>query len=622
MWHGPHGLPWGGPGASSVSSWRSSSQTRASSAQGRDQGRTWHRLRAWWQAYQWLLVAGLALVTVGLALVGSQRPGVEETLAERALAVLVLFGIGSPRFDLYPHPAARASRWLFTIVALFTLSKVWAALFGDQLVLLRIRRLRDHAVVCGLGDTGTALATALHAAGIPVVALERIASGGVTTCRERGVLTHVGDGREPDVLRLLRIERARFLVAVAGDDGTNAEIVARTRALLAGRENSPLTCLLHLQDLGLYRLMREVELAGDEPGCVRLECFNLLERAAAVLLDEQPFPERGAAAGVPHVLVVGVGRLGHSLIAHAARRWNTEAGRPRVTAIDAEASGRVARLLAMQPAVSKRFEVAPLLLDPADAQFTSGRFLAEIESETPVDAVYVCLPDDGAALAAALALRAAFGGRSVPIAVRTRRDVGLASLMDGVETRDTLRSTLCVFPLLERTCTADLVLRGTHEILAQAIHGVYLQEAREKGREGDRPSSKPWHELADPFKESSRRQADHTQAMLRAVGCRIGPLGDWDQASFEFRPAEIDRMARMEHARWSDERKREGWAFGAKRDDVRKHNPLLVSWEDLPEEVREENRDAIRALPALLARADFAIVREREAAISSAPAIS
>ena len=55
---------------------------------------------------------------------------------------------------------------------------------------------------------------------------------------------------------------------------------------------------------------------------------------------------------------------------------------------------------------------------------------------------------------------------------------------------------------------------------------------------------------------------------------------------------------------------RDGWkpTNGAKDPD-RKLHPTLVPWDELPEAEKEKDRDAIRGLPAMLARAGFELRR-------------
>lgn len=57
------------------------------------------------------------------------------------------------------------------------------------------------------------------------------------------------------------------------------------------------------------------------------------------------------------------------------------------------------------------------------------------------------------------------------------------------------------------------------------------------------------------------------------------------------------------------ERRRSGWTFTTVRDNARKHHPLLVPWDQLPENELEKDRVTIRMLPWLIAKAGFGVRR-------------
>ena len=65
----------------------------------------------------------------------------------------------------------------------------------------------------------------------------------------------------------------------------------------------------------------------------------------------------------------------------------------------------------------------------------------------------------------------------------------------------------------------------------------------------------------------------------------------------------------MEHVRWVEDRLRQGWRLGPCRDVAGKRSPYLVSWDELSEEVRDLDRDSVRAIPALVADSGLSIVR-------------
>src|SRR3990172_4517866 len=185
-------------------------------------------------------------------------------------------------------------------------------------------------------------------------------------------------------------------------------------------------------------------------------------------------------------------------------------------------------------------------------------------------------------------------------------DAGLAALLRGEEaTGSEGFGNLHAFGLLDRTCRLDLLFGGTHEALARAIHEDYVLNQKKIGQTSrTNPSMVSWDELPEGLKESNRRQADHIGIKLKAIGCGIASLTDWDAKLFEFTPEEVERMAGMEHNRWNEERRLEGWTYNsAPKDPDRKTSPHLVPWDQLPDGIKEYDRNTIRGLPAFLAQA-------------------
>ncbi|MCU0293128.1 MAG: RyR domain-containing protein [Thermoanaerobaculaceae bacterium] len=143
------------------------------------------------------------------------------------------------------------------------------------------------------------------------------------------------------------------------------------------------------------------------------------------------------------------------------------------------------------------------------------------------------------------------------------------------------------------------------ECLARAIHEAYrLQRAREAS-----PDLGEWETLPGTLKASNAQQADDMLAKLERVGCQAVAVTGRDIALLTFSGAEVEVMAEMEHGRWTLERLRDGWRWGPKKDIDRKVSPCLVGWGELPEDVREWDREAVRAIPAILARVGLEVRR-------------
>ncbi len=162
--------------------------------------------------------------------------------------------------------------------------------------------------------------------------------------------------------------------------------------------------------------------------------------------------------------------------------------------------------------------------------------------------------------------------------------------------------------MFSRLVVRDVLLGAARDDLAKAIHEKYVKDQEGKKPASD-PSMQPWDKLSENLRESNRRQADHIPEKLRRVGCGFAPVTDKEPAIFEFTPAEIETMAELEHERWTSERLLDGWLYGEKRDVENKISPYLVPWNDLTDDVKEWDRQAMRGLSEFLGKAKFEIYR-------------
>ena len=64
----------------------------------------------------------------------------------------------------------------------------------------------------------------------------------------------------------------------------------------------------------------------------------------------------------------------------------------------------------------------------------------------------------------------------------------------------------------------------------------------------------------------------------------------------------------MEHGRWVVERTKSGWRYAQVRDNDRKLRPSLISWEDLPEDEKQKDYDAVLQIPVYLKACGLKIV--------------
>ena len=183
-----------------------------------------------------------------------------------------------------------------------------------------------------------------------------------------------------------------------------------------------------------------------------------------------------------------------------------------------------------------------------------------------------------------------------PIATTTRGDVGPVIITDP-----------------ERLVQSPAVLSaGTVELMARLIHLDYLASQGVAGDEAPDPAAparRPWADLPESFREANRDQARDVGRKVEAIDCR---LSETRRDPAVLTDAEIEQLARMEHERWSDERRGAGWTWAETRDDEARTHPDLRAYDELSEEAKEKDRRAVRRMHVLAALLGLVIICRRE----------
>ena len=135
--------------------------------------------------------------------------------------------------------------------------------------------------------------------------------------------------------------------------------------------------------------------------------------------------------------------------------------------------------------------------------------------------------------------------------------------------------------------------------LGKIIHKNYLTVSLKK--KSQEPSLQDWPKLNDSLKESNCQQADHIFEKLNRINYTINLATDDKIELKKFSKSEIEIMAQMEHARWNIERFLDGWRKGPK-DVSKRISPYLVSWSELPEDIKDLDRKAVKKIPEILAK--------------------
>jgi hypothetical protein len=155
------------------------------------------------------------------------------------------------------------------------------------------------------------------------------------------------------------------------------------------------------------------------------------------------------------------------------------------------------------------------------------------------------------------------------------------------------------------------------EKLAEAAHEVFCGHLREEGykygpetRESDKihSSLRPYSELSENEKEQNRNNVRDIPNKLLSIGYAMIPVRGKEKPS-ALGEEEVERLVRIEHKRWMQEKLDTGWKFAKETAKSKKRHRLLVPWEDLPPEEKEKDYVLVKGIPQILAKAGYTIVR-------------
>lgn len=184
----------------------------------------------------------------------------------------------------------------------------------------------------------------------------------------------------------------------------------------------------------------------------------------------------------------------------------------------------------------------------------------------------------------------------------------LGALFDHVSIRcKSLKKSVLPEPTNEVTARPEL---KDLEKLARAIHELYNEKQLE--RYPNQPLKYPdFDKLTDSLKYSNLRQAMDIPEKLRQMGFVMRSIGNGDPVKSI--PEEyIEYLAEQEHEAWVAERVASGWVAGDRVDAGKKITPYLVPYDELPEEIKQLDRDPVQNIPLLLERIGMAVYKIKE----------
>jgi hypothetical protein len=153
------------------------------------------------------------------------------------------------------------------------------------------------------------------------------------------------------------------------------------------------------------------------------------------------------------------------------------------------------------------------------------------------------------------------------------------------------------------------------EKLAAAAHDIFCEGLKQKGyhygpqtdpKHKKHSSLLPYEKLPEDEKEQNRLNVRDIANKLSHAGYLMRPARSHEHP-FNFPAGDLDTLSQLEHERWMKDKFDSGWQLGVKTNKSMKLHQALVPWSDLPEGEREKDRELVRGIPRILARAGFAV---------------
>ena len=163
------------------------------------------------------------------------------------MAIVTLSSVGySEIVDTAHHPALRVFNifvivfgvmimlYVFSVVTAFLVEGEITNIFWRRKMLKRISELKDHYIVCGVGDTGRHAIEELERTNAPYVVVDNNEEHIKRMVQQEGglhreMLYVVGDATDADLLESLGIDRAKGLITTLASDKENLVITVLAR---------------------------------------------------------------------------------------------------------------------------------------------------------------------------------------------------------------------------------------------------------------------------------------------------------------------------------------------------------------------------------------------------------
>ena len=554
--------------------------------------------------YKWWIVITLGFFAFVLAIVGFNimysQAGVKRNVLDLAFQSIRLFGMKFPTGFQSPLPwQLEVARWLAPGVVIYTAAKAILYFVQREYKSFLLSYKKDHIIVTSLNDKSRFLIRDLLKNGEKVVVLAGIMDARkLDEVEKEGAVIVEGDITSKKFLDHIGAQKAKYFVFLEEDDETNiSNAIPVYNYLVEFAKDKKQTVFTHVaDDIKLSELMelkffeKYLEKNETNNNC-EIRVFSMNERTARVLFkaySPDVFKMIQPDSRQVRVGVFGSGKLAQSMIIRLARLGHYSNLKKIKITLFHEGDSMVKKLLQNFQELKDLIEFenieSPLEL------FDIKKF-NQLQHEHPFDMLYLLCEDDSLSSNILKKLIKNDSEDQINVVLALMNPEGILSKWYNVEAIANIQVNK--FNVIEESFTKRSIISEKMDQLAKQVHAFYLPPVGE--RDPEKASHKEWEYLGIDFKNQNREQADHIEVKLRAIGININTSNE-----IEFTADQVELLSEMEHIRWCANMILSGWTSGKKRDDKNKIHPDLIPYKELPDQIKQYDRDAVLNIPKLL----------------------
>jgi voltage-gated potassium channel Kch len=559
--------------------------------------------------YFWVLLIGLFFVSLVLGLIGFEHyykyHGLEHVLAKSFYNTFQLYVLESGNLEGHIPLELNIARFTAPLVPLFALILTLLQIFRKQWEKLKISLLRKHIVIIGFGTKGKNIVEDLLRKEKKILVIDSDHNNPqLDFIQHSKCRLMLGNATDTEVLKKANITHAKMVYLLSGNDNTQIKACLEIYQLVKESNRSkedPLNCIMHLQKQEFMNTLKSHNLVQNIDDAFALRIFNVYESSARDLFEENPPDGIGIPANsntLVQILIFGFGLAGEALALQTALTGHYANGKkPKVLIVDRMAEEKVQDFLERHPAFKDYCELEYITSGPDSPQLIN-QVIPYTDIPDTLTSIVLCYENKTQNLLLGLQLDNVNFKEHVNIFISTSDDVAFKSISQKVKP----------YGLSSKVCSHEAICSEFLDKKAIAFHNNYLEKRRKEDDFGKKDADVPWEELSQEYKDSNRKAADHIGVKMRAIACKIVEADDPGPEA-KLTEEELLMLAKLEHKRWNAERALAGWTYSETRNDKTRETPDLTEWENLTNEIREYDIDAVKSIPDVLAKGGLKTVR-------------